>query len=115
MVTEKAVSKSKKTSRTKVSTKNSRKEAVSDVVVKKKVSNNSEMGVSVFTKTTNPKVVVQSENLDTTKAFQNQNICWRRFLKSTWMIVMSIIVLMTFFLALKMYSIVSELSVLLSN
>ena len=115
MVAKKTVSKSKKSSETKVSTKNSKRETVSDVAIEKKVSSNPEMGVSVFTKTTNPKVVIHSENLCTTRVFQNQNICWRRFLKSTWMIVMSIIVLITFFLTLKTYNIVSELSVLLSN
>lgn len=114
MITRKAVSKPKKTSNVEVSTKNSRKETVSDVVVEKKTSENSETGVSVFTKTTNPKIVVQSENLENSKVCQNQNICSCRFLKFVCLMIMSIIVLMTFFLALRTYNIVNELSALLN-
>lgn len=114
MITRKAVSKSKKISDVKIASKNSKRETVSDVVVEKKTSENPETGVSVFTKTTNPKIVIQSENLEDTRVCQNQNICSCRFLKFVCLMIMCIIVLMTFFLTLRTYNIVNELSALLN-
>jgi len=114
MIVRKTVSKSGKAEKVKISTRGSKKETVSDVVVEKEVSENPETGVSVFTKTINPKVVIQSGNLENTKTCQNQNVCSCRFLKFVCLMIMSIIVLMTFFLALKTYNIVNELAALLN-
>lgn len=91
-----------------VSKRSSKKETVSDVVTEKKISNDSNVGVSVFTKTTTPKVVIQSEKMDNTGIYQN--VCKHRIIKSACLIIMGIIILMTFFLALKTYNSVNELS-----
>lgn len=96
-----------KTKKSQVSRKGSKKESVSEVVIEKKTSNDSDVGVSVFTKTTTPKVVIQSENVSTPQIIQSINR--HRILKSACLIVMGIIVLMTFFLSLKTYNVVSEL------
>jgi hypothetical protein len=91
-----------------VSKRSSKKETVSEVVTEKKISNDSNVGVSVFTKTTTPKVVIQSEKMDNTGIYQN--VCKHRIIKSACLIIMGIIILMTFFLALKTYNSVNELS-----
>ena len=91
-----------------VSKRSSKKETVSEVVTEKKISNDSNVGVSVFTKTTTPKVVIQSEKMDNAGIYQN--ICKHRIMKSACLIIMGIIILMTFFLALKTYNSVNELS-----
>jgi hypothetical protein len=106
MVITKTTSKSQKNSRAKAQKKDSLSGVVSDVVVEKKASNNSDTNVSVFTKTTNPNIVINSENVtDCIK----QNIHKHKILKSVCLIVMGIIVLMTFFLSLKTYNTVNEL------
>ena len=66
--------------------------------------------VSVITKTTTPKVVVQSENVSNSEnVFSNTND--KHFLlKLICFIIMCIILLMTFFLSLKTYNMVNELS-----
>lgn len=91
-----------------VSKRSSKKETVSEVVTEKKISNDSNVGVSVFTKTTTPKVVIQSEKMDNADIYQN--VCKHRIIKSACLIIMGIIILMTFFLALKTYNSVNELS-----
>lgn len=92
-----------------VSKRSSKKETVSEVVTEKKISNDSNVvGVSVFTKTTTPKVVIQSEKMDNAGIYQN--VCKHRIIKSACLIIMGIIILMTFFLALKTYNSVNELS-----
>ena len=106
MVTTKTTWKTTKVSKAKVS----KKGTVSDVV-EKKISANPDTSVSVFTKTTNPKVVVQSEKINTLHNIQN--IHKDRILKSICLIVMGIIILMTFFLSLKTYQTVNELYELL--
>lgn len=74
----------------------------------KEVEHISENKVSVFTKTTAPKVVIQSENIDNNLFSENVNK--HQILKICCLIIMSIILLMTFFLALKTYNAVNELS-----
>ena len=91
-------------------TKNLKKNSVSEVIEKKN-PNNLEGNVSIFTKTTNPKVIIQSENVNN----HSQSICRHRLLKSIYLIILGIIVLMTFFLSLKTYNIVNELYLLLPN
>ena len=105
MVTTKATWKTKKSQ---VSRKDSKKESVSEVVIEKRMSSDSDIDVSVFTKTTTPKVVVQSEKMDCTSIYQN--ICEHRILKSACLIIMGVVILMTFFLSLKTYNTVNELS-----
>jgi len=106
MVIVKTASKSQKNSRTKVSKKDSLNGVVSDVAVEKRVSNDSDANVSVFTKTTNPNVVINSEDVAT---YGKQRFHKHRILKSVCLIVMGIIILMTFFLSLKTYNAVNEL------
>ena len=91
-----------------VTKRSSKKETVSEGVTEKKISNDSNVGVSVFTKTTTPKVVIQSEKMDNAGIYQN--VCKHRIIKSACLIIMGIIILMTFFLALKTYNSVNELS-----
>jgi hypothetical protein len=114
MMVDKTVSKSKKSPKVKTSAKNLKKEAVSEVIIEKNTPDNSETDVSVFTKTRSPKVVIQTEDLENKKLYKNQNICSCRLLKFVCLIIMSIIVLMTFFLSLKTYTVVNELSALLN-
>ena len=101
-----------KTKSNQVSRRNSRKDSVSEVVIEKKISDDSEAGVSVFTKTTTPKVVIQSEEMRDPEVYQN--VKRHNALKSICLIVMSIIILMTFFLCLKTYNDVNELYQLLN-
>ena len=105
--------KSKKIVKKGNSEKVSKKEAVSEVVTEKKISNHNDTDVSVFTKMTTPKVVIQSEEIDS--PIITQNICRHSILKFTCLIIMGIIILMTFFLSLKTYNSVNELYLLLSN
>ena len=91
----------------------SKEESVSDVAIEKKASNNLDNNVSVFTKTTAPKVIIQSEKIDATQTIQNMHR--HRALKSICLIVLGIIILMTFFLTLKTYNSVNELYQLFSS
>ena len=75
--------------------------------MERKISDDSDANVSVFTKKTTPKVVIQSEKMDNLNI--HQNVCKHRMIKSIYLIVMGIIVLMTFFLSLKTYQTVNEL------
>ena len=108
MVTAKTVYKLQKNHRDKDQGKNSLNGTVSEVEVEKKVSRNTDTtDVSVFTKTTNPKVVIQSDKLNIARI--NQNINMYGILKSICLIVLGIVILITFFLSLKTYNTVNEL------
>lgn len=75
----------------------------------KQVISSSDTSVSVFTKTTNPKVIVKSENIRDEyhwKGSRNKH----KILKFLCLIIMCLIILITFFLSLKTYNTVSELS-----
>ena len=67
--------------------------------------------MSVFTKTTRPKVILESESLkgkwDT---LLERHYCGYGVLKFLCFIILCIIVLMTFFLALRTYNMVNELA-----
>ena len=72
--------------------------------------NQNEADVSVFTKSTNPKVVVWSEK------FNNENVkfhcdgwCSWKIVKFVFMIVMSSLLIITFFVSIKTYHIVENL------
>lgn len=98
----------KKTSTTK---KTSQKIWTSAVVTEKKHADNSEANVSVFTKTTNPKIIIKSENLK-----NNDNVfLWQKQNKYNMLIffcfiIMCIIILATFFLSLQTYNTVNKLA-----
>ncbi len=104
MANTKAVWRTKKSA----TTKTSKKEAVSEVVTAKSFENH-DSNVSVLTKTVGPKVTIQSEKLESPMLYSGQNIHKHRILKSVFMVVMGIIILMTFFLSLKTYNTVNEL------
>ncbi len=87
----------------------SKKETVSEVVTEKKLSNDSTPSVTVFTKTTTPKVVVQSEDANCCAPYVHHSQTYRIF-KSICLIVLWIIILITFFLNLKIYHTINKLS-----
>lgn len=93
--------------------KTSKKEAISEVITGKDVEKH-DSNVSILTKTTGPKVVIQSENLKPSTIYSSQSIRRHRVLKSVFMVVMGIIILITFFLSLKTYNTVNELYQLFS-
>ena len=66
--------------------------------------------VSVITKTTTPKVVIQSENVSKNEELLNEINYKHLLLKLVCFIIMCVILLMTFFLSLKTYNEVNELS-----
>ena len=84
-------------------TSNKKDEKVLQVNVDKEPSN-----VSVITKTTAPKVIIQSENMN--EQSLNKNNDKHLFLKLICFVIMCIILLMTFFLSLKTYNSINELS-----
>ncbi len=89
--------------------------------VTKKLSNESEVienvkkeptesNVSVFTRSTNPKVVVWAEKVNNEKSCYNRQCSWR-IMKFVFMVVMSILLIITFFISLRTYHIVENLPV----
>lgn len=73
-------------------------------------SEKSSSNVSVITKTTTPKVLVQSENITNNENILNEINDKHLLLKLICFIIMCVILLMTFFLSLKTYNAVNELS-----
>lgn len=103
-----SITKKQKTSATKES---SQKTWKANAVAEKKVSNAWDTNVSVFTRTTNPKVIIQSESIkDNWKFSCHRNRNSHKLIKFVCFIVICLIVLMTFFLSLKTYNIVNNLS-----
>ena len=84
---------------------NKKDDKVLQVKAEKESSN-----VSVITKTTSPKVVIQSENVSNTSHLLNEINDKHLLLKLICFVIMCIILLMTFFLSLKTYHAVNELS-----
>lgn len=67
----------------------------------------SDSSVSVITKTTNPKIVIQSENFDG----NDQRISYKHtLLKFICSIVMCTIILITFFISIKTFDMVKDLA-----
>lgn len=93
----------------KVSNINKRKKKSSSAVVVEKSSWTNESSVSVITKTTNPKVMIQSEHICDTncQCYQDSK---HGFLRCAWLVVMCVIILITFFLSLKTYNIVGSMA-----
>lgn len=99
----------KKQQKISISKKKQKEVIASDVIEEKRINNSPELNISVLTKTTNPKVVISSENFKDN--WNNLPCCWKKhkLLKSICFIIICIIILMTFFLSLKTYNIVNEL------
>ena len=84
---------------------NKKDEKVLQVKAEKDSSN-----VSVITKTTTPKVVIQSENVSKSENHLSEINDKHLILKLVCFVIMCVILLMTFFLSLKTYNAVNELS-----
>ena len=95
----------------KSNSKETRKKVVaSDIIEEKPVKTASEANVSVLTKTTNPKIIVESENLKNSYDVPLCNNSRKHgLLKSVFFIVICIIILMMFFLTIRIYNMVDEL------
>ena len=92
-----------------ISKKKQKEMIASEIVEEKKINNSSESNISVLTKTTNPKVVINSEdfkNCDENLTIQKKH----KLLKTVCFMIICIIILMTFFISLKTYNMVNELS-----
>ena len=96
--------------KSKSKTKKISDEKILKLKVERKPWNTTESNVSVITKNTNPKVVIQSENINDDGNISNQISDKHLFLKLICFIVMCTILLITFFLSLKTYNAVNELS-----
>lgn len=93
-----------------ISKKKEKEVSTPSVVEWKKFNNSSETNVSVFTKTTNPKIIVKSENVKNDYDISYQNWNKHKLLKFICGMILCIIILMTFFLSLRTYNIINELS-----
>ena len=72
--------------------------------------NHAESSVSVFTRSTNPKVVVWAEKVDKVISCNNRWHSWR-IMKFVFMIVMGILLVITFFVSLRTYHLVENMDV----
>ena len=90
-------------------------------VITKKLSNKSdvvenikkgqsESSVSVFTRSVNPKVVVWAEKVNNENLCCNRQCSWK-IIKFVFMVVMSILLIITFFVSLRTYHIIENLPV----
>lgn len=79
-------------------------------VVENEKREQTESNVSVFTRSTNPKVVVWAEKVSNEKSCCNRQCSWR-IIKFVFMVVMSILLIITFFVSLRTYHIVENLPV----
>lgn len=86
----------------------------SELSIQKKVNNTNEANFSVITKTTKPKVVIQSENIKD-NYMSHYNVSNHKIIKQAFFVVMCIIILITFFLSLKTCNMVADLSQNLLN
>ena len=91
-----------------ISKKTEKDSRSSSSIQEEEIEHTSKNGVSVFTRTTSPKVVIQSENVN--HNLLTPNLDKHQILKICCLIIMSIILLMTFFLSLRTYNAVNELS-----
>ena len=111
MRAEKSTWKTKNSQSTLGSEKFPKKFGDSDVVITEKNDKTPESDVSIFTKTTRPNVILESESLKGCwSTLLQKHCCGYRMLKFLCFIILCIIVLMTFFLALKTYNLVNELA-----
>lgn len=77
----------------------------SEIIIEKSKENLDKRNVSVITKTIRPNVIIKSENINENNTQGKQ---W--LIKSICLMIMCIIILITFFLSLKTYNMVHELS-----
>ena len=112
MATRKTVWKAQKTKKSEVSKKAS-KETDFKTVSPSKISNDS--NVSVFTKTSNPKVIIQTDNINENVKQKNEDISQINIIKNLCAIIICLIILITFFLSFKTYIMMNNLLQLLSN
>lgn len=94
-----------------ISKRTSKKDWTTSMPINEKHTSHPDANVSVFTKTTTPKVVINAEN---TKNNHN-NLSWKKNSKYDVLIflcfiMMCIIILATFFISLQTYNIIKELS-----
>ena len=73
----------------------------------KKIKTSPETNVSVFTKTTNPKIIIKSEIFKNNNSLKKVNT--HAILKFLCLSIICIIILITFFLSLKTYNMIHEL------
>ena len=77
-----------------------------NISIKKNTSDSSGNNVSVITKTTKPQIIIQSEKIgDKTNIYPNKH----KLIKFCCMIILCIIILLTFFLTLKVYNMLSDI------
>jgi len=96
----------------KSTSKKSQKEVIaSDIIEEKRINNSSEHSISVLTKTTKPKVIINSEDFkNSSENLSMHNPKNHKLLKTVCFMIVCIIILITFFLSLKTYNTVNELS-----
>lgn len=93
------------------STKKQKGSKIGTTIREDKVQNQTNSNVSVFTKTNNPKVVIQAEKLNNNwNNFYWENLNTHKLIKFTCIIIMCLIILMIFFLSLRTYNTINELS-----
>ena len=80
------------------------KDWIQNLAIQEKTENVNENHSSVITKSTKPKVVIQSENIENSCP-PNKN----KTIKSMLLIVICIIILITFFISLKTYNMANEI------
>ena len=87
--------------------KSAKKNWVKNVMIQNKTKDSNENRSSVITKSTKPKVIIQSENVNNCSLYHKHIM-----IKFIFLIVISSIILVTFFLSLRTYNMVKELSIL---
>lgn len=78
---------------------------VSNIIIQEKAKEQGEDNFSVITKSTRPKVVIQSENIKEECSLHHKH----KMIKFIFLVVICCIILITFFLSLKTYNMVNEL------
>lgn len=95
----------------KVEQKAVEKKEVKNSEKKYRLDNKFENGVSVITKTTKPKVVIQSEKIAEPKNCNYSDFCKKySIVEYLYLIIMWIIVLITLFISIKTYNTVNNLA-----
>lgn len=88
-----------------------KKDWTPNLTIQEKVEKPDNENFSVITKSTRPKVVIQSENIK-----NDCSICHNhKMIKFIFLVVISCIILITFFLSIKTYNMVNELSFSILN
>lgn len=88
-----------------------KKDWTSNLTTQENTERSNEEDFSVITKSTRPKVIIQSENIENNCSIYHNH----KMIKFIFLIVISCIILITFFLSIKTYNMVNELSLSLLN